>query len=131
MRRWLVVAALVLAAAAVPTFAPEAEDVPQDETPVPSVDVPTEIEAPQDVEALTGALQDGQALTAQWHAERDQLLAEQQRTEEELAALRELNADLEDDRQIRWMLIGGGLVLVGLVLGVLIKSRPQRRDAWQ
>ena len=129
-RRWLVVAALLLAAAAVPTFAPEAEDVSQDETPVPSADVPREIEAPQEAEA-GAAPQAARALQEQWDAERAELLAEQQRTEEELAALRELNADLEDDRQIRWMLIGAGLVLVGLVLGVLIKSRPQRRDAWQ
>ena len=36
---------------------------------------------------------------------------------------------LEDNVQERWLLIGGGLVLAGLVLGAAIKARP-RRSAW-
>ena len=36
---------------------------------------------------------------------------------------------LRDDAQQRWLLIGGGLVLLGLVLGIGIKARP-RRSAW-
>ena len=36
---------------------------------------------------------------------------------------------LEDNAQERWLLIGGGLVLAGLVLGAAIKARPQR-SAW-
>jgi SH3 domain protein len=36
---------------------------------------------------------------------------------------------LEENVQERWLLIGGGLVLVGLLGGVAIKSRP-RRSAW-
>ena len=130
-RPWLGVGALLLAAAVMPTWAQEAADARQGETPVRGVDVPRETEAPEEAAALGGTTQGVEALRQQWAAERDELVAEQQRTEDELAALRELNADLEDDRQIRWMLIGGGLVLVGLVLGVIVKSRPQRRDAWQ
>jgi len=38
-------------------------------------------------------------------------------------------ATLEDNVQQRWLLIGGGLVLAGLLLGVTIKARP-RRSAW-
>ncbi|MCB1686360.1 MAG: TIGR04211 family SH3 domain-containing protein [Pseudomonadales bacterium] len=38
-------------------------------------------------------------------------------------------AALEDNVQQRWLLIGGGLVLGGLVLGISIKARP-RRSAW-
>lgn len=38
-------------------------------------------------------------------------------------------ASLEDNVQERWLLIGGGLVLLGLILGVAIKARP-RRSAW-
>lgn len=38
-------------------------------------------------------------------------------------------ANLEDNVQERWLLIGGGLVLLGLILGVAIKARP-RRSAW-
>jgi SH3 domain protein len=36
---------------------------------------------------------------------------------------------LEDDLQQRWMLIGAGLVIGGLLLGVMIKARPLR-SAW-
>ncbi len=38
-------------------------------------------------------------------------------------------ATLEDNVQERWLMIGGGLVLAGLILGVAIKARP-RRSAW-
>jgi len=38
-------------------------------------------------------------------------------------------SNLEDNVQERWMFIGGGLVLAGLVLGLSIKARP-RRSAW-
>lgn len=36
---------------------------------------------------------------------------------------------LEGDVQTRWLGLGGGLVVVGLILGVIIKSRPKKR-AW-
>ena len=36
---------------------------------------------------------------------------------------------LEQNVERQWMLIGGCLVLVGLLLGVAIKSRP-RRNSW-
>ena len=36
---------------------------------------------------------------------------------------------LETNVQQRWLMIGGGLMLIGLVLGVSIKARP-RRSAW-
>jgi len=35
----------------------------------------------------------------------------------------------DDNLQERWLLIGGGLVLLGLILGASIKARP-RRSAW-
>ena len=130
-RTRLAAAALALALAALPGLAQEAQDAPEAETPPPAeaarvFSEPVEADAsPTTTEAEQATLQ------KQWDAQRDALLTQQARAEAELAAVRELNADLEDDRQIRWMLIGGGLVLIGLVLGVLIKSRPQRRDAWQ
>ncbi len=36
---------------------------------------------------------------------------------------------LRDNAQQRWLIIGGGLVLAGLILGAVIKARP-RRSAW-
>lgn len=36
---------------------------------------------------------------------------------------------LEDNAQQRWLMIGGGLVLIGLALGYALKARP-RRSAW-
>jgi SH3 domain protein len=36
---------------------------------------------------------------------------------------------LRDNTQQRWLMIGGGLVLLGLLLGLSVKSRP-RRSAW-
>lgn len=36
---------------------------------------------------------------------------------------------LRENVQQRWLIIGGGLVLLGLILGVVIKARP-RRSAW-
>jgi SH3 domain protein len=36
---------------------------------------------------------------------------------------------LRENMQQRWLLIGGGLVTLGLILGVVIKARP-RRSAW-
>ncbi|MDE0006854.1 MAG: hypothetical protein OXS50_01075 [Gammaproteobacteria bacterium] len=128
----LAVAALALAAGA---LAQEAQDIPEgdareDETPVARAATVRELgEAPAALANTTPA--ELAAAQEQWNAERDELLATQARTAAELRALRELNADLQNDRQIRWMLVGGGLLVVGIVLGVLIKSRPTRRDAWQ
>jgi SH3 domain protein len=34
---------------------------------------------------------------------------------------------LETDVQTRWLLLGGGLVIGGLILGVMIKARPKKR----
>jgi SH3 domain protein len=36
---------------------------------------------------------------------------------------------LERNVMLRWMLAGGGLVLLGLLIGALIKSRP-KRSSW-
>ena len=36
---------------------------------------------------------------------------------------------LKDNAQERWLMIGAGLVLLGFVLGIVIKARP-RRSAW-
>jgi hypothetical protein len=36
---------------------------------------------------------------------------------------------LERNVMLRWMLAGGGLVLLGLIIGSWIKSRP-KRSSW-
>lgn len=131
-RTWLAFAALALAVGALPTLAPEAQDAPEGETPAPRAEVVRELGEPPMPNAPADIAQEEQsAAQEQWDAERDELLAEQERVAAELAALRQLNANLQNDRQTRWMLVGGGLVLVGIVVGALIKSRPMRRDAWQ
>ena len=132
-RKSLAVAALALAAGA---LAQEARDIlegdaPEDGTPVARAAAQEFGEVPEPTAALANTPAELATAQEQWHAERDELLATQARTEAEIRALRELNADLQNDRQIRWMLVGGGLLVVGIVLGVLIKSRPTRRDAWQ
>jgi SH3 domain protein len=54
-------------------------------------------------------------LNAQLRAEVDRVVDESQR--------------LQDNAQQRWLLIGGGLVLGGLLAGLALKSRP-RRSGW-
>ena len=51
------------------------------------------------------------------------------RLRSELDTLVEERDRLEAAAEQRWLMIGGGLVLLGLVLGLVIKSRP-RRSAW-
>ncbi len=51
------------------------------------------------------------------------------RLRDEMTALVEERDQLRSNAQQRWLMIGGGLVLVGLLLGAVLKSRP-RRSAW-
>lgn len=51
------------------------------------------------------------------------------RLRDELDALLAERDRLQANAQQRWLMLGGGLVLLGIVLGVVIKSRP-RRSAW-
>ena len=65
-------------------------------------------------------------------------------TQEENLKLAEANAELRREREdlvaqaeqlvgnveIRWMLVGGGLVVAGLLIGVWLGSRSRRRRAW-
>jgi SH3 domain protein len=58
-----------------------------------------------------------------------ELMTLNERLRDEVDELVTTIATLEANIQQRWLLIGGGLVLAGLVLGVAIKARP-RRSAW-
>lgn len=52
-----------------------------------------------------------------------------QRLRNELERIQDENVRLHDNTQQRWMLIGAGLLLLGLVIGFMVKSRP-RRSGW-
>lgn len=51
------------------------------------------------------------------------------RLRDELNLLAEERDRLETNTQQRWFMLGGGLVLLGLIIGLTMKTRP-RRSAW-
>lgn len=61
--------------------------------------------------------------------ENEQLKAANQQLQAQTTQLTERVRTLERNVQLRWLLFGGGLVLVGLLIGVVIKSRP-KRSSW-
>ena len=63
------------------------------------------------------------------HANNLQLMDLNARVREEMDDLVAERNTLKDNLQQRWMLIGGGLILFGLLLGTVIKTRP-RRSGW-
>lgn len=96
-----------------------------------------------EVDSSNSALQRQVAALQQELAEIKRISASALELSEKNLELNELNArlreevddlvsslnTLEDNAQQRWLMIGGGLVLVGLALGYAIKARP-RRSAW-
>jgi SH3 domain protein len=63
------------------------------------------------------------------YEENKKLKATNQELQGQVSQLTERVRQLERNATLRWLLAGGGLVLVGLVLGALIKSRP-KRSSW-
>ena len=63
------------------------------------------------------------------HAENRKLKDLNERLRNEVTDLADERDELRSNAQQRWLLTGGGLALLGLLLGVLIKARP-RRSAW-
>ncbi|MGI9324144.1 MAG: TIGR04211 family SH3 domain-containing protein [Pseudomonadales bacterium] len=63
------------------------------------------------------------------HAENRKLKDLNERLRNEVTDLADERDALRSNAQQRWLLTGGGLALLGLLLGVLIKARP-RRSAW-
>lgn len=63
------------------------------------------------------------------HASNLRLMDLNARVREEFDDLVAERNALQDNLEQRWMLIGGGLVLLGLLLGTVIKARP-RRSGW-
>jgi SH3 domain protein len=84
------------------------------------------------VEELEGELSEIKRISAGAIAQNEtnkELEALNERLRSEVDELVATITALEDNVQERWLLIGGGLVLAGLILGVAIKARP-RRSAW-
>jgi SH3 domain protein len=63
------------------------------------------------------------------YEENKQLKAENQTLTAQVTQLSERVRQLERNVMLKWFLAGGALVLVGLILGALIKSRP-KRSTW-
>jgi SH3 domain protein len=63
------------------------------------------------------------------YEENKQLKASNESLQTQVTQLSERVHQLERNVMLRWMLAGGGLVLLGLLIGALIKSRP-KRSSW-
>jgi SH3 domain protein len=63
------------------------------------------------------------------HEENKQLKADNQSLQAQVTQLTERVRQLERNVMLRWLLAGGGLVLLGLILGIWLKSRT-RRSGW-
>jgi SH3 domain protein len=61
--------------------------------------------------------------------ENKKLKSDNQQLQAQTSQLTERVRSLERNVQLRWLLFGGGLVVIGLVIGVAIKSRP-KRSSW-
>lgn len=145
-------ACLLLAAlcCAAPVHAQETPaDTPLFTPTAPPASMPGSVPAPQRAPAVRVTTTDNAALAERIDALRAEIEAlrttRQDRTDLETnnQRLTELNAQLRQEVEIlalelqslragatrRWLLQGAGLVLLGLLLGVLIKARP-RRSAW-
>src|SRR5262249_309952 len=63
------------------------------------------------------------------YEENKQLKPRNQTLQKQVTQLTGRASQLERNVMLRWMLAGGGLVLLGLLIGALIKSRP-KRSSW-
>jgi len=63
------------------------------------------------------------------YEENKQLKASNESLQKQVTQLSERVQQLERNVTLRWMLAGGALVLLGLLIGALIKSRP-KRSSW-
>jgi SH3 domain protein len=62
------------------------------------------------------------------YEENKRLKTENQSLQSQVSQLSSRVRELERNTMLRWLLTGGGLVLVGLALGAWIKSRPKRSN---
>lgn len=82
-------------------------------------------ETTQELEALQKISQNAVAE----HTENQKLKELNSRLRDELEDINEERDQLRSNVQQRWLMIGGGLTLLGFLLGILLKARP-RRSAW-
>jgi SH3 domain protein len=69
------------------------------------------------------------ATAVKQYEENKQLKGDNQNLQSKVTQLSDQVRSLERNAMLRWFLAGGALVLIGLVLGVVIKSRP-KRSSW-
>jgi SH3 domain protein len=81
------------------------------------------------VQALTKELEELKRISADSineHARNVELTQQNQRLVAQVDELSSMTRQLKDNVQREWLLYGGALVLIGLLLGVVIKARPRQ-----
>lgn len=82
-----------------------------------------------EVQALTKELEELKRISADpinEHARNIELTQQNQRLAAQVDELSSRTRQLEANIQLEWLLYGGGLVLIGLILGVILKARPRQ-----
>jgi SH3 domain protein len=83
------------------------------------------------VQALTKELEELKRISSDpisEHARNVELTQQNQRLVEQVDELSSMIRQLKDNVQREWLLYGGALVLIGLLLGVVIKARPRQTN---
>ena len=81
------------------------------------------------VQALTKELEELKRISADpinEHARNVELTQQNQLLAGQVEELSSKTRDLKDNVQLEWLLYGGALVLIGLLIGVVLKSRPRQ-----
>jgi len=81
------------------------------------------------VQALTKELEELKRISADpinEHARNVELTQQNQRLVDQVDELSSMTRQLKDNVQRDWLLYGGALVLIGLLLGVVLKARPRQ-----
>ncbi|HNP60384.1 MAG TPA: TIGR04211 family SH3 domain-containing protein [Nitrospirales bacterium] len=64
------------------------------------------------------------------HARNIELTQQNTRLAGQVEELSSKARQLEENLQLKWLLYGGGLVLIGLLIGVILKSRPRQTTSY-
>lgn len=85
------------------------------------------------VESLTKKLAELKIVSAdpiKEHSRNIELTQQNARLVEEVDELASKTKRLEDNVQLQWLLYGGALVLIGLLIGVILKARPKKQTSF-